>query len=199
MVLAFPPADAIERVMSASSDIKALAGDAPPVNALDYQFSTEVDLAAMIYLALKQQPDGNHTRSAREHLLRMIQLNRVFWDRVEAETDNDAEWIPNARQQSALGLPLPPETAKTWQAVLSDAEDLLEGRKLIPFWRFSSAAGINLKRLLEDPARVDVIEWIHGMGALPYGEKGERLSSFNWREFTFLMRGDSMLFVLFLN
>jgi len=199
MVLAYPPAEAIRTVMGSTAKLKEIRGDAPPVNAFDYEFADEVDLASMVYFALQQQPDAMHTRSARLHLLEMIRLNRTFWTRVEGENDNDAEWIPNARQTSALGVVLPPEAAETWQALLADAEDLLEGRKLIPYWRLQSAGGINLKKLLDDPVPVNAVEWIQGLGLLPYLERGERVSAFNWRQFQFLMRGDSMLFVLLLN
>lgn len=199
MVLAYPPADAIVEVGEATRALREVAGDAPPVNALAFMFEDEVDAAAMVLQALRQTPKAEHTRAAREHALATIRLNRTFWTRVEAETDNDAEWIPNARQTSALGLTLPAEVAAAWQAVLGDAEDLLEGRKLIPYWRLKSGAGLNLKKMLDDPIPVDLVGWVQGKDLLRYAERGSRANAWNWREFTSLMRGDSMLYVLLLN
>lgn len=199
LVLAYPPSQAIAEVGAATAAMNEVAGDAPPTNALAFMFEDEVDAAAALLLALRQQPDPAHTRAAREHALATIRFNRQFWARLDAETDNDAEWIPNARQTSALGVALPEQVAKAWQAILADAEDMLEGRKLIPYWRLKSGAGLNLKKLLEEPIPVDLIGWAQGKDLLPYAERGERLSPFNWREFTRMMRGESMLYVLLLN
>ena len=43
--------------------------------------------------------------------------------------------LPNDKQQSALGLTLPPGTGAVWLSVLEDAEALLKGTKLAPYWR----------------------------------------------------------------
>lgn len=199
LVLAYPPAQAIGQVHTAKDQIKVVKGDAPPVNALAHLFGDEADLAMIVYLALRQEPRAEHTRAARQHFLSMIALNRSFWARLDTETDDNAEWIPNARQTSALGLRMPPETGDRWLAVLGDAEALLTGEKLMPHWQFGGGAGINVKRLLDDPAPVHLAEWVHGMGLLPYAEPGERIGIFNWRNFTRLVRGDSMLYVVLLN
>lgn len=199
MVLAYPPAAAIEAVQTAKGEIEIVKGDAPPVNALAHLFGDEADLAMMVYLALRQEPRAEHTRAARQHFLTMITLNRGFWDRLAKEDDDNAEWIPNPAQTSALGLRMPPETGERWLAVLGDAEALLKGEKLMPHWQFGGGAGINVQRLLDEPSPVHLAEWVHGMGLLPYAEPGERIGIFNWRNFTRLVRGDSMLYVLLLN
>ncbi len=163
------------------------------------QFGQQIDRLAMIYFALQQQPDPAHTRATRDHMLAMIAANRVFWARVALETDNSGEWIPNDTQDQGLGLPVPKGTDARWLAVLDDAEALLQGTKLIPHWRLREGAGINLKSLLENPVPVDLAEWAHGIGLLPFAEEGTRISAENWWAFERLMRGDSMLFVVFLN
>ena len=199
LVLAFDPAPQIARVLAAGEAMDAIGQGTGYANAYKMTMGTEIDIAAMILFSLHQQPDSAHTRSARAHLLQMVAQNRLFWDRVARETDNFAEWIPNPRQVSALGMPVPPETGEVWQAVLSDAEDLLEGRKLIPFWRLQKGAGINLRRLLEDPVPVDPAEWIHGAGLLPYMESGTRIGSQNWWRLQELARDDAALFAVWLN
>ncbi|MDJ0630777.1 MAG: hypothetical protein QNJ44_21145 [Rhodobacter sp.] len=199
LVLAFEPTDQIARVTDASRQMDLLAGGSEYRNALDMQFGQQVDRVAMIYFALQQQPDAAHTRAAREHLLQMIALNRIFWVRVGAETDNAGEWIPNDSQQQGLGLTVPPGTSARWLAVLDDAEGLLNGTKLIPHWRLRGGAGINLRRMLEDPVPVDLAEWIHGIGLLPFAEEGERVSPDSWLDFEQLMRGNALMFVVFLN
>ncbi len=199
LVLAFDPTPQIRRVGEASAAMARLGAGTPFSNAYDMMLGAEIDMATMIYLALQQPPDPIRTRSLRSHLLAMIGDNRRFWARLTAETDNDAEWIPNATQNSALGIDMPADTGAVWIALLGDAEDVLEGRKLIPFWRLRSGAGINLKRLLQDPPAVDVGEWIQGVGLLPYFEDGERISPDNWWRFRRMMRGNAALFAAWLN
>ena len=198
-VQAFDSATAIAEVRRASGELQALRALGEPTNAFSEMFSSEADLALMIYRAIQGQPDPQHTRAARDHLLAMVRQNRDFWTRVGAETDNTSEWIPNARQTSALGIELPADTEAVWLGVLDDAEALLLGEKLIPHWRMGGGAGINLYKLLEDPVPVDIAEWLHGMGLLRFAEPGERISSENWRRFERMARGEAMTFIVFLN
>lgn len=199
IVLAFDPTPQIARVIDTTAAMGALGASSGFANAYETTMGAEIDMAAMILFSLQQQPDPTRTRSARTHLLAMIAQNRVFWARVATETDNFAEWIPNASQVSALGLTVPPDTADVWLAVLTDAEDALEGRKLIPFWRLRKGAGINLKRLMQDPVPVDLAEWVHGAGLLPYMQDGERIGSENWWRLQELAHGDAALFAVWLN
>ena len=149
--------------------------------------------------ASRTPPDPARTGATRNHLLAMIAQNRRFWRLVALETDNFAEWIPNAGQVSALGIPVPPDTGAVWQALLSDAEELLEGRKLIPYWRLRKGAGINMRRWLDDPAPVDLAAWVQGVGLLPYMEDGPRVRADKWRQLQQLVRGNAALFALWLN
>lgn len=199
LALAYNPEPAIQRVQDSSAAIYALWGDTPPTNALDMMFGRQADRAAMVLHALAQTPDPALTRKAHGHLLAMITENRRFWSLVDAETDSTGEWVPNDRQTSALGIVMPPGTGERWQAVLADAEKLLTGDLLIPHWRFGAEAGINLRKLFENPVPLDLVTVIQGEGLLPFAEKGPRASPFAWNEFTRLVEGDAMLFALFLN
>ena len=80
------------------------------------QFDTErwLDKIAIVVLALRQQPDAALTRATAAHLRAMVAQNRAFWQLVAQETDNQAEWIPNPRQQAAMGFELPPDTDVVW-------------------------------------------------------------------------------------
>lgn len=199
LALAYNPEPAIQRVQDSSAAIYALWGGTPPTNALDMMFGRQADRAAMVLHALAQTPDPALTRKAHGHFLAMITENRRFWSLVDAETDNSGEWVPNDRQTSALGIVLPPGTGERWQAVLADAEKLLTGDLLIPHWRFGAEAGINLRKMFENPVPLDLVTVIQGEGLLPFAEKGPRASPFAWTEFTRLVEGDAMLFALFLN
>ncbi|MFN4157732.1 MAG: hypothetical protein ACK4GO_04930 [Gemmobacter sp.] len=199
LALAFDPAPAVERVQASARALKDLWGDTPPPNALDMIFGRQVDRAAIILFSIASPPKPALTKAAHGHLTRMIAENRRFWSLVEAETDNDREWVPNDRQTSGLGLRMPPGTGARWQAVLADAEGLLEGRLLMPHWRMGAEAGINLRRMFEDPPAVDLITWVQGEGLLPYAEKGTRVTPESWQDFEAMVQGDAFLFAVIFN
>ena len=59
------------------------------------------------------------------------------------------------------------------------AEDLLEGRKLLPHFRFADK-GVNMKRFFEEPKPFDLVLSITGPGVVPYLEQGPMLTSEEW-------------------
>ncbi len=198
-VLAYDPTEPLARVIAAR---KALAGYGPPppnfLTGTD-RMPDEIDLIAMVLETLRQTPDAARAAKAHGHFLHMIAQNRRFWTLVEAETDNRQEWLPNARQQSGLGLPLPPDTGPRWQAVLADAEAVLKGEKLIPYWRMGDQGGVNLEKLFLAPAPQDLAGWIQGWSAVPYLQKGPQVSADSWTQFEAMLAGDAMLFAIWLN
>ena len=197
--LAYDPEPAIQRVLDSSAAIYALWGDTPPTNPMASIFGRPVDRAAMVLNALANTPDKDLAMDAHGHFLAMIAENRRFWSLVALETDNTGEWVPNDTQVSGMGITMPPGTGASWQAVLADAERLLKGEVLIPHWRFGAEAGINLRKMFENPPPVDLITWIQGEGFLPYAEKGPLVSPASWQDFESLVQGDALLFAVFLN
>ena len=159
----------------------------------------EVDLIAIVIATLQQTPDAARMTSAQAHFLAMIADNRRFWAAVALETDNAAEWLPNDKQQSALGVTLPPGTGAVWLAVLNDAEGLLKGTKLAPYWRQEGAAGVNIAKIFTDPRPADLAGWIQGWAAMPYLEKGPLVSAQNWSAFEQMMGGEAMMLSFYLN
>ena len=198
-VLAYDPTKPIGRILQAHTDLQAFGPTPPSFITGSDQIPDEVDMIAMILAALDQQPDAARAAKAHGHFLAMIDHNRRFWRMVEAEGDNDHEWLPNARQTAALGVTLPPETGPQWLAVLDDAEALLKGEKLIPYWRMGDLGGVNLQKLFLDPRPVDVAGWIQGWAAVHYVQKGPLVSPQNWNAFSEMMLGDAMLFAIWLN
>lgn len=202
VVLAFHPAPAIARVQGAVAQMQAMAGpvvDDPYGYDSSAMYGTYADLIAMVVFAIQQQPDPVLSRSAHAHFQAMIADNRIFWDRVARETDNDAEWIPNKNQQSALPIVFPPETGNAWRKVLADAEGVLNGSLLIPHWRFGDGAGINLAKLMQDPPPVDIVGFVQGVSLLPYVETGPLVSAASLNQFAQMMQGDAALYMVILN
>ena len=198
-VLALSPTEAIAEVRAASEGYQALNDATGGFARMDAQFGGGVDIAATLLTAIQQQPDPDHSRAVLAHLEAVIADNRVFWTRLAAETDNDREWIPSDAQTTALALTFPQGLGDTWLAVLSEAEELLKGERLLPYWRLGEGAGLNLRKLLTDPPEIDIIGFVHGGSLLPYAEEGELMSTDALRQFERLVRGESILFAVMLN
>ena len=113
------------------------------------------------------------TKAALAHLEAAVSQAKEMWKYILAETDDDNEWIPNPRQTGVLGVKVTQEMVDTWLETLDEADDLLQGKKLIPFWRGKDAErGVNLRRVFTEPRTFDAIEWVQGTAATPYLEKG---------------------------
>ena len=199
LIRAYDPTEPISRVIAARARMETLGTFDP-----DMIFGTQgpvdaVDIAAMLLATLNQTPDKARMASAQQHFLAMVVQNRVFWARVAMESDNDREWLPNDKQQSALGLTLPAGTGAVWQGVLADAEAILTGTRLVPYWRLNAPAGVNVARMFTDPAPIDLAGWIQGWAALPYLEQGVLVSAESWQAFESLTSGNAMLMALYLN
>jgi hypothetical protein len=212
LVLAYDPTEPLGAVLQAREELAALGPVTPDlmIGMSQSDGLDTVDIVALIFDVLDQTPDAARTQAARDHFLAMVADNRRFWAAVATETDNEREWLPNASQTSALfGTPLPPGTGETWLAILTEVEAILTGELLIPHWRISGAmwddsfvpdSGVDLGKFLVEPAPIDLIDWIHGKGALPYMRKGQVASWDSWNAFGDLLAGQPMLLtVLYLN
>lgn len=198
---AYDPAPAFDRLTADTAAMKATIaveyGAVPDV--FERSLASALDQFAILLETLRQEPDAALTRAAHGHLLQMIAENRRFWGLVVLETDDDREWIPNAKQRAALGIAVPEGTPERWQAVLAEGERILKGEELIPHWRYGEGHGINIQKLFENPPRIDLILMIQGTGFLPYVEKGEVATGQAWQEFQWLVGGDSLMFSFWLN
>ena len=113
----------------------------------------------------------------------MIRLSRENWKAILAETDNDREWLPGPHQKGAnqlTGLEITEAEVQAWHAALAMAEDLLEGRKLLPHFRFADK-GIDMKRFFEEPETFDLVLSITGPGVVPYLASGPMITGEEWR------------------
>ena len=200
LVLAYDPTEPIDRILQTRGAMQRLGGVSPSFftgagsDGLD-----ELDVIAIVIAALQQTPDAPRMTSAQAHFLSMIAENRRFWGVVVKETDNAAEWLPNDKQQSALGVTLPPGTGAVWLSVLDDAEGLLKGTKLAPYWRQQGAAGVNIAKVFTDPRPADLAGWMQGWAAVPYLEQGPLVSDQNWSAFEQMMGGEAMMLSFYLN
>jgi len=132
------------------------------------------DIIALIHLTRLPIKDPARPKKALEHLEAMVAMAKEMWKYILAETDDDNEWIPNPRQKGVVGVAVTQEMVDTWLATVDEAEQILKGKKLLPFWRGTPGdRGVNLRRVFTEPRTFDPFLWVQGTAAGPYLEKGE--------------------------
>jgi len=114
-------------------------------------------------------------KRALEHLEGMLAQGKEMWKYILAETDDKNEWIPNPKQTGVLRIRVSDEIVREWGQVLDEVDAIVQGKKLLPFWRGKrdGSVGVNFRKVFTDaPKRLDVVRWIQGPEATPYLEKG---------------------------
>ena len=158
------------------------------------------DVAAFIHLLNFQVKEPARMRSALEHLEAMVALSREAWKSYLAETDDDHEWIPNPKQDTVMpGGKVTGEMVKGWLDFLDEAEAILAGKKLVPYWRVAENKGVNLRRVFTEPRDMDVILWIQGTAAMPYLEDGSVTQPEVWTRLSRVFRGEFIGFAIWFN
>ncbi|HTV70564.1 MAG TPA: hypothetical protein VMF90_18700 [Rhizobiaceae bacterium] len=140
------------------------------------------DFVSFIHLINWPVVEPEMRKEARTHLLEMIRLSRENWQAIRAETDNEREWLPGPHQKGVhvlTGIEVTDTEVQAWHDALKMAEDLLEGRRLLPHFRIGDQ-GINMKRFFEEPTTFDLMLSITGPAIVPYLEKGPMLTSDEW-------------------
>ncbi|MCA1370932.1 hypothetical protein I6F15_26625 [Bradyrhizobium sp. BRP14] len=135
----------------------------------------------------------------RDHLRTVIALNRETWALIGKETDDDHEWLPGSRQKSGV-LPsfnVTDERVQAWLGLLSDFESVLDGKLLIPHWRF--AKGINAAKLFDEPQPFDLVLWVTGPAALPYLSDGPVMTGDEWNQLLAIFEGNFAAYAFYFN
>ncbi|MFT7638400.1 MAG: hypothetical protein ACI9G1_000121 [Pirellulaceae bacterium] len=82
----------------------------------------------------------------------------------------------NSRKLANIGIlqvAVSQEMVTTWLKTVGETEKVLQGKKLIPFWRGANKdRGVNLRRVFTEPRTIDPILWVQGTAATPYLEEG---------------------------
>ena len=136
------------------------------------QIGSVMDLIAGFHLLSFDVATPSLIDEARQHLIRVTELNRQTWALARAETDDDREWLPNAKQTPPFGArPVSNDVVDAWIATLDTVRDVLTGNKLVRHPRFHR--GVNLARFLKETRRMDVILIGTGHALSPYLETGK--------------------------
>ena len=156
------------------------------------------DGIAFIHLLNWPTVEPARLADVRLRLKSLAALSRESWAAARAETDNDREWLPNAKQTSAFkSLATTDETIDGWLAVLAEFEAILDGKKLLPHWRFDK--GLNVKRIFEESKNFDLVLLIAGADVVPYLETGPTSSSSDWNDLMRVFQGNFLGYTLWYN
>lgn len=173
-----------------------------------------LDIVAWLHTLNFEVTEPERMRKALMHMESVIRLSRRSWDLIEKETDDDREWVPNANQTTVMkGFDVGQNVVAGWREFLDETELILQGRKLVPFWRgirgglspFTNTVpanpeiGINVRRIFTEPRRFDLALWIQGTGLSPYLEKGDITSPQKWQRMMRNFQGRFFNFAFWFN
>lgn len=108
-------------------------------------------------------------------------LSRRNWEAILAETDDNRELLPSPKQTGITpDAKITDAQVQAWLATLDTADLVLDGKLLIPHWRFQK--GFDLKAYFETAKKTDLVMLITGYDALPFLRDGPIASPDSFRE-----------------
>jgi len=162
--------------------------------------SIAFDAIALIHLIDLPVVEPERRVRAVAHLESVIAQSRRSWQKIRAETDDEREWVPGPHQTGVMpGAEVTEVMVERWLAFLDEAESILGGETLVPFWRGQEPIGINLRRALLESERFDLVLWLQGTGAAPFFEDGPITEAAFWRELSRAFNGQFLGFALWFN
>ena len=173
--------------------LNPMRGDGPNVGLIG-------DLLSFVHLLHFPVKEPARMGAALKHLEAMVTLSRDSWKSYLAETDDDHEWIPNPKQNTVMpNGKVTDEMVKGWLSFLDEAEVILAGKKLVPFWRDADNKAVNLRKVFTEPREMDLIFWIQGTAAAPYLEVGPVTRPEFWTRLLRVFRGEFIGFAIWFN
>lgn len=165
-----------------------------------FSYNRIIDVIAYIHLINFPVSAPERMQTALTHLEAMMDVSTKSWDFIERERDDDHEWIPNPQQTGVMpGVRVNAEMIASWRSFLAETRTLLQGKKLIPFWRGGEDRGVNLRLVFTQPRAFDLVMWAQGTGAAPYLQKGELTDQGVWARLQRVFRGEFIGFALWFN
>ncbi len=164
-----------------------------------FQLEEIADVVAFIHMLRFPLVEPKRMEVALKHVEQGLSLSRQMWKRVLAETDNDREWIPGPKQKGAINIPVTQEIVDHWLLALDEAELILQGKKLLPFWRGKPMRGVNLRKVFLEPRQLDIVLWVQGTAATPYLEEGELTKPDTWQQINRAFGGRFLGFGIWFN
>jgi hypothetical protein len=108
-------------------------------------------------------------------------LSRRNWEAILAETDDNRELLPSPKQTGLTpDAKITDAQVQAWMATLDTADLILDGKLLLPHWRFQK--GFDLKAYFETAKKTDLVMLITGYDALPFLKDGPIASAESFAE-----------------
>jgi hypothetical protein len=165
-----------------------------------FDFNIISDIVAFVHLINFPVAEPKRLTAAIQNLQTVTALSRQSWQLILAETDNDREWLPNPRQKSIIpNAVVTQPMIDSWLTFLNEADALLTGKKLVPFWRKREVRGINLNKVFTQPRNFDLVLWVQGTAAAPYLELGKLTQTNTWLRLLEVFRGQFFQFAAWFN
>lgn len=158
-----------------------------------------IDIISFFHLIRMPVKEPQRMQVVLSHLQTVLKLSGEMWEQVLAETDDDHEWIPSPSQQGELGIAVTDEMVDQWLLAVKEGNEVLNGKRLIPFWRGAGNRGVNLRRVFTEPTAFDLVLWAQGTAAAPYLEEGELTKPEVWRQLQEIFGARFMIFALWFN
>jgi hypothetical protein len=156
------------------------------------------DVIALIHLMNWPVVDATRLSDVRTRLKDMAALSPKSWAAARKETDNDLEWLPNAKQTGGITkATITDEQINAWIIAMNEFGKVLDGNELLPHWRFDK--GINVKRFFEESKRFDLVLLITGTDAVNYLEDGPVSTSTRWNDMMRTFQGNFLGYALWFN
>ncbi len=157
------------------------------------------DAVAAIHMMHWEVKEPERLKASLAHLEQVVALSRESWGYILAETDDEAEWIPNPKQKNGVmpGMAVTDQTVAGWTATMGELDALLQGKKLVPHWRL--AKGINIRRVFLEPRPFDPVLWAQGSAALPYLEDGPMTDGQTWMQIMGMLEGNFLGYAVWFN
>lgn len=164
-----------------------------------FQFEEVADVVAFIHMLRFPLVEPKRMEAALNHIEQTLSLSRQMWKRIQAETDNDREWIPGPKQTGAINVNVTQEMLDNWMRALDETEQIVQGKRLLPFWRGQPTRGVNLRKAFLEPRQLDIVLWIQGTAAIPYLEEGELTRPDTWQQINRAFGGQFLGFGFWFN
>ncbi len=182
----FPKADISHDYLPGSTwSLERMAGGMQTPTPFDM-----TDLLAFIANMRLPVDQPQRMSAALEHFRAAVAHGKQMWRHYDQEQDNDREWVPNPDQTAAFhGVEITPDMRDAWLLFLDEADAILEGKKVLRFWRGDGTRGIDVPKVFEEPREFDLIYWIQGSAAAPYLREGEFTTPGTWAQLDRVFRG----------
>lgn len=164
-----------------------------------FQFEEIADAVAIIHMLRFPLVEPKRMPVALAHIEQTLSLSHQMWKRIQAETDNDREWIPGTKQKGAINVAVTQEMLDNWMQALTETEQIVQGKKLLPFWRGKPTRGVNLRKAFLEPRPLDIVLWVQGTAATPYLEEGELTKPDTWQQINRAFGGQFVGFGMWFN